>query len=273
MEIRHRGAVFKLHPESVHDVRMAMLLSGGRTYEPATLQVVLGALQPGSAFVDVGANNGYFAVLAARRVGTSGTVLAFEPNPSAFRRLKENVSANHLSNVTCYEAGLSDRPELATLGLTALDDGCGSLHVKRGTRIPVRLIVGDSLLAGRRIDVVKVDVEGHELQVLHGLTNSIRSPESPLLIVEWNMSHAGTELLDELRAFSTVYTIARTGSGRVKLSLVGGHYDLGENCNLLAVPRSNQRWCKWVDDVLRGVSTLDFPVPPSSQLVSQPSRI
>ena len=81
-------------------------------YEPKTTQALLRLLEPGAVFVDVGANTGYFTVLAALRVGNTGHVVAFEPNPSVRDQLQRHLTVNGVTNrVTVCDIALADRNE------------------------------------------------------------------------------------------------------------------------------------------------------------------
>jgi len=79
-------------------------------YEPGATAAVLGFLHPGGVFVDIGANTGYFTILAALRVGPRGHVVAFEPNPVVARRLKDQVQENAVGDrVTVGGVAIADR--------------------------------------------------------------------------------------------------------------------------------------------------------------------
>lgn len=95
--LRHNGRRFR--PVTVGGVQLTMdvteftchrLYFHGEVYEPATVRCLVERLGPGKTFVDVGANHGYFTVLAARLVGPAGRVFAFEPNPPVFGQLGED---------------------------------------------------------------------------------------------------------------------------------------------------------------------------------------
>jgi len=132
--INHSG----LHP----DDGMLVYTEG---YEPHVTSHFCSLIREGTKVVDVGASLGYYTLLAAKRVGKSGEVLAFEPNPFRFKYLLKTIQINGWENVTAYKLFVSDfdSPEKNTVTL-------------------------DSIVAGRA-DVVKIDVEGMELQVLRGM--------------------------------------------------------------------------------------------------------
>src|SRR2546428_4961029 len=77
-------------------------------YEPSTSRLVKGLLRPGDSFIDVGANIGYFTLLAATCVGLTGRVFAYEPVPEVYQRLQQNVALNQLMNCTAEQLAISN---------------------------------------------------------------------------------------------------------------------------------------------------------------------
>ena len=78
-------------------------------WEPSITRFVNNRLRPGDLFVDIGANVGYYALLAAKRVGPSGAVVAIEASPSIACRLRENIALNGFTNIEVVEAAVSER--------------------------------------------------------------------------------------------------------------------------------------------------------------------
>ena len=102
-ELRHyRGGLIYLDVDESH-VTAAMARS---EYEPRKLEVMERLLKPGMTFVDVGANLGYFTLLAAKLVGPEGRVIAFEPHPDNTRRLRISIAANDYDNVLVCEMAI-----------------------------------------------------------------------------------------------------------------------------------------------------------------------
>jgi FkbM family methyltransferase len=193
------GVHLQLDLRQLHDYLAWKEISQFGWYEPGTTKVLLHALKAGDTFLDVGANNGYFSVLAAGRVGSSGRVLAFEPNPSSYSRLLTNRSLNpELRNITSFRVALSDHSGTARLDTTSEDDGSASIRKDSSKYVDVPTRSADELIGDSRVDVVKVDVEGHELQVLRGLNRLLDSNPSLTLIVEWNSRYGTQELWDAL---------------------------------------------------------------------------
>lgn len=151
------------------------------------------AIQPGDTFVDVGANSGMITLMAARCVGPGGRVFAFEPNPVAMARLGTSVTANGLSWVTPFEAGLSESAAQLTLRIppgtndarATFGNGSFPESEERIAKRTASVVRGDDVL----LEVVsaplavKVDVEGFEEKVINGLERTIRRFK-PLIITE-----------------------------------------------------------------------------------------
>jgi FkbM family methyltransferase len=129
---------------------------------------VVGRLGEGSVFVDVGANVGYYTLLASKLVGSRGLVYAVEPIPSTAAMLRANVKLNGCPNVIVVEkAAWSSRGRLSLRVPGALY-GLVSMF-REGKEVVVEAVPLDEVLNGAdRIDVVKIDVEGAELEALLG---------------------------------------------------------------------------------------------------------
>lgn len=173
----------------------------GRPYEPRTTQLVLSTLRDGDVFVDVGANHGYFSVLAALRVAPAGRVFAFEPNPSAAGRLRAVVRANGAERiVTVAQVALSDGETTDTplfLSPVAELDGLASLHpawvgesglaLADAARVLVATATYDAWAAKvgvGTVDLMKIDVEGGEEAVVRGMVRTLRAAPPRRIVLE-----------------------------------------------------------------------------------------
>ncbi|MBA8804629.1 FkbM family methyltransferase [Nocardioides ginsengisegetis] len=129
-------------------------------------------LRPGDVFLDVGANIGYFSLLASRVVGPTGNVLAFEAIPSVAQQLEVNLHRNNVGNVTVVRSVVSDVPGLVEVFRGPEDNSGASSTVpgagfsSEGRVEGVRL--DDQPIDASRVRGVKIDVEGDELRVLRG---------------------------------------------------------------------------------------------------------
>jgi FkbM family methyltransferase len=184
--------------------------------EPETARFILGFLRPGMVFFDVGAHIGEYALLASRRVGPSGEVHAFEPQPTTLALLKNNVEVNGLRNVRLNGCAVSDRNEEVDFGVRAEPSLSSIVREVAG-------LGGDGLLCSMKVrsrtldsycqecgcwpDLIKIDVEGAELLVLQGAEGLLAAPpgRAPCLVFEHdedNYSRFGYEFRDVLSILS-----------------------------------------------------------------------
>lgn len=154
----------------------------------ADMAYLLHSVTPQDLFVDVGANIGAYTVLACGVKGARG--YCFEPIPSTFSRLAENVLINGLSDrVNCSNIGISD-----TEGQVRFTSGKGPMNhvialgedVEDGVTVPVSTL--DRILAGESPSLLKIDVEGFETAVLDGAEAVLSNPSLHSIIVELNES-------------------------------------------------------------------------------------
>ena len=177
-----RVAGFDVHLD-VTDGSARLHYFHGQPYEPGAAEALRNSLAPGDVFVDVGANIGYFTVLAARIVGDGGRVVAFEPHPEALGILRAAVKVNQVSHIVevveaavAATAGttvlfLSGDPVLSTLDP---DRSPARDHFTFDRSIPVPQVSVDEWFAAHpelatRVAAIKIDVEGTEADVLAGM--------------------------------------------------------------------------------------------------------
>jgi FkbM family methyltransferase len=153
-------------------------------YDPYLCGVISELLRPGATFVDVGANIGCVALLAAKLVGPAGTVIAVEPNPENVQLLFRGIAANCYRNVRVFPVAASNRCEtvrlVGTTSNTAVGQGrdAGAFYVQA---VPL-----DGLLAELdSVDCIKLDIEGYEPFALDGLARTLER-HRPALVVEFN---------------------------------------------------------------------------------------
>ena len=161
-------------------------------FEEAEQRFVEQFLRPGMTMVDVGAHHGLYTMLGSRRVGKKGRVVAFEPSPRECRRLRRHVRVNRCSNVQLETNALANENGVANLYVVeGYRDACNSLRppaVPEATRtIPVPVRRMDDALGAmgvRKIDFIKLDSEGAELEVLQGAEKLLRTVPRPLILAE-----------------------------------------------------------------------------------------
>jgi FkbM family methyltransferase len=164
-------------------------------WEPHLSALISARLKSGDVFCDVGANIGYYTVLAAPIVGDSGKVVAIEPSPATFEALCQNVKLNNADNVRVVSAAVSDRPGTLTLFHSPYTNRGATTTVARGgfireVDVPA-LPLADILLPDekQRLRLIKIDVEGAEGPIMQNLLETIRDyPETMEIICEMSVS-------------------------------------------------------------------------------------
>ena len=200
-----------------------------RIYEPDETPFVIGRLRPGDVFLDVGANVGYYALLAAEAVGPRGAVHAFEPVPANCAALRANVALNNLENVTTNEMAVGDgAARELTLYIRAGAENSGWASVTRSetrpgepVRVPATTLdefVGDRGI--ERVALVKIDAEGAEPLVLRGGARLLGRADAPDLAVEVNafllgkVGSSAAALIAQMEALG--YTVNAIGAGGLR---------------------------------------------------------
>jgi FkbM family methyltransferase len=126
--------------------------------------------RPGDVVIDAGANVGFFSLKRAVSVGPAGRVYSFEPNPTAYEHLVRNVDGNRLRQVRCFCKALSDVEGTVGFSATVRGSSCGRI-VHDSDAVSVQATTLDLLVEREgldRIDLLKMDVEGHEPDVVRG---------------------------------------------------------------------------------------------------------
>ena len=176
-------------------------------YEPETTRLMDRVITQGMTVLDVGAHVGYFSLLAAKAVGPEGKVYSFEPEPENFRLLTENATLNGYRQIEAINRAISATEGEVPFFLTALDTGRHSLFqhgLPESTVVEVQTITLDRFLEDRGwppIGMLKIDVEGAELDVFRGMKQMLGRTLPSFMIVEYNPSlvkNAGSDPLEFL---------------------------------------------------------------------------
>lgn len=200
-------------------------------------------IKPGDTVIDIGANQGEYSLIAARKTGNTGKVLAFEPMKSLYGQLQENIALNKSfeGRITAIPIGLSEQAGVLDLyGKAGSNEGVNTLYPTAEHTVKIESIQLDTLdqqlqnLGITKVDVIKIDVEGAELQVLKGAQKTLRQ-YLPTLLLEINREsclaagYSPEEMLEYLEAFGYRFK---------KIGLRGNLYPLSgplpEFCNILA---------------------------------------
>lgn len=169
------------------------------SYEIKKRRLIEQVVTEGSVMYDIGANAGFFTLLASVLVGPKGRVIAFEPLPRNLGFLKENLGLNRMTNVTVIEAAVSDHGGVASFAGGA-SDALG--HLALNGEFQVTTVSLDDLVERREIptpDDIKMDVEGAEMLVLAG-AKSILLNVHPALFIDTHGRDVHRQALDFLES-------------------------------------------------------------------------
>jgi len=213
----------------------ATLLNGG-IYEPENLEIIFSFIRDDSIFIDVGANLGFFSLMVARRVYSHGKVHAFEPNPemarlilgSAYINGFADLLPNDASTIVVHPCGAGDTPGECEFWIPA-DHAGGGVQVSQNGQQSGRIfsaqikrlddVFEDSFVC----DFVKIDVEGHEINVLRGMERIIaRSKEIKILFEKLGRNIGNETELESFFADRELTLYAIEADARLR------HLNLGE---------------------------------------------
>lgn len=163
---------------------LGYFFDGCLKHSPGIDKLLSVILSPGSVFVDAGANIGYYSKLALRYIGNTGQVHAFEPLPSAFELLKLN-SIGFKKIIKLYPFALGDK-NLEVEFFENINGDTSSLYPNSlAKKIKVIMVQLDRQLANiKNVNLIKIDVEGYELDVLRGAINILKK-HHPIVVFEF----------------------------------------------------------------------------------------
>ena len=157
-------------------------------WEEHVAMVIKDNLSAGGVFIDVGANIGAFTFMAATIVGPAGQVHAFEPLPHLCAQMQKSKESNEALNVHIHNQGCAADSGVITLRTNPKNIGGSSAinGTEADTAVDVDVVKLDDAVAEiNRIDVIKIDVEGHEYEVLKGAQELIQKHQ-PVIVLEFS---------------------------------------------------------------------------------------
>ena len=158
-------------------------------YEPGTTNFLKTILKKGMNVINIGANIGYFTLLAAREVGPDGKVFAFEPFPQTVELLKKNILVNGFENVTIESKAVSNKTDFAILltGGSSLHNFISKKKFPQLTEIKVPTITVDEFLKHKNIniDLIFIDAEGQEPLIFEGMKKTLEN-KNLKVVFEYN---------------------------------------------------------------------------------------
>lgn len=192
---------------------LACLLETGEL-EMGTRLLIERIVRPGTTFIDVGANVGLHALAAAHAMRGVGKVVAFEPFRPTRSLLSETIFLNGFSKIVeIHEAAVSSRPGVGQLHLGKTSGHHSLYPLDEGANVDQKVVnvpllrLADVIPLDERVDLIKIDVEGAELEVLESAKPFIETNPDIALIVEFGPSHlerTGCSVADWFGAFSAL---------------------------------------------------------------------
>jgi len=179
---------FVRSPSELRMLERAVQVRNSGASERELIELFLGAVHRGDTVYDIGANVGLYTIFLSKRVGPEGHVIAFEPDSRNHLRLQENIQLNGLVNVISFRKALGDERRIASLYIHKDNPGQSTLLTSQDPRFreaeTVEVVNGDACRETKGLPVprlVKMDVEGYEYSVPHGLRQTLTDPACEFL--------------------------------------------------------------------------------------------
>lgn len=157
--------------------------------EELSIRMFKTAVKEGYVVLDIGANIGFYSLLAARLVGEEGRVYAFEPDPVNYSLLIKNIEINGYDSIFPLQKAVSDLNGKVRLYLDDKDTTAHTIRQRNGSKefVEVESVTLDEFFAGenRRIDVIKIDIEGAEVRAFSGMEKLIEENEKLKMFIEF----------------------------------------------------------------------------------------
>ncbi len=176
-------------------------------YELEVQTAIVRILGPGDGFLDVGANAGFFSMVAIKRVGPQGWVVAVDPDPFNCDSLRAQVALNDLKNCTVLQQAVADQAGTLKFAFASGGDSTGHLaDAGAANAMDVSATTLDAICeAHGKPKLIKVDVEGAEVLVLRGAKNTIETIR-PAWLLEIHADELGREVRRILSAAGYHFT-------------------------------------------------------------------
>ncbi|MFO0415601.1 MAG: FkbM family methyltransferase [Bacteroidota bacterium] len=240
---------FKLFIDPIIDngVERSIFYTG--TYEAGTLYIFKQILSSGDVVIDVGANIGLMTLYASSRIGENGYVHAFEPEPDTFKILSQNCALNKKSNIKINKIALGREKKTAII-YPNLDINRGSSSLVRQDNTNgkiVNVIRLDEYLHLKQLDslkLIKIDVEGYEIEVLEGGREIFKSDRAPIICIEYSGQIASEDSLAGIydliiQMGYSIYKFSESKGVECKLKQVNGKNEMPLHDNIFCFKKNH----------------------------------
>ena len=171
------------------DINDSLRLSIKGIYEPFETELLKNQIGSGNTVLNIGANIGYYTLIFAKSVGSEGRVFAFEPDPTNFNLLKQNIALNGYQNVTLEQKAVYSANRTMEL---FLNEDNQSDHRIYQTKIHQPCVVVDAVSLDNYfrngqtvIDLIKMDIQGAEMAALQGMARLLKKNRDVRLVMEF----------------------------------------------------------------------------------------
>jgi FkbM family methyltransferase len=212
---KHGFKFYSYVTDKINNFRIDDVYKSMMTHEEYVLEQF--SPKPGNVVVDVGAAFGFYTILASKRVGISGKVVAIEPQPQLFEMLKRNIKLNNLQNIVLLDqAAYSKAADLKLFdNYSIVAERAKDANVASYTEVKADTL--DNMLASldlREVDWIKMDIEGAELDALRGAERTLADSKNLTLVVEAHSPEIFTQVTAFLKARGFGVTFEAMGEGR-----------------------------------------------------------
>jgi len=240
------GLKFWIDPVNDNGVERSLYYTG--SYESGTLDFIKNHLKKGDCFVDVGANIGLMSIEASKAVGSEGTIYSFEPHPNTVKILRFNIDLNSIKNIHVIEKGVGSKSgEAEIYDRWDVNRGGASLLSSNSENesYDIEVVTLDEAFQNIDVKMIKMDIEGFELEALKGAKNILSSENPPILIVECteeteHQNYTREQLYSWLKNINgkySFYKLKGSKSRKSKLIEITDDSELPTHDNLFCMPQ------------------------------------
>ena len=179
------GTAFNIAKNSSSASNMLVSQNG---YELNETKLLSGLIKPGWTVLDIGANFGWYSIHFSRLVDLSGKVFSFEPIPESYEELNLNIKLNSCQNIKTFNTALGNKDNIVSFGVPEIDGGLGAssqfLRCKKQIQTTMRRL--DDIIEEQnitKVDFIKADIEGGELDMLRG-AEKVLEKFKPIIMIE-----------------------------------------------------------------------------------------
>jgi len=179
-------------------ISKTLILFGQRELDHKFMLEIL--LKPNMNVLDIGSNIGYYLLIEKKLIGDKGFIIAVEPSSKNISLLKENLNINNINNYKIVHGAISNKPGRQIFHLSSKSN-LNTFHIENinnlsltGETEDVSTNTVSQITGDKKIDLIRMDVEGHEVQIIDGLINDISEKLKPMIIFEPHTSRYSQNL-------------------------------------------------------------------------------